>query len=858
MIDPDLEFVSEAEDLLEAARGDLAEWGDRIDSGAVDSALVGRLFRSMHSLKGVTATVGLHQASRLAHEAEELLDRLRTGRQQIDHFLLDSLSESIMLLDGLVHGRTDAVSRCQEMIDLLKAVLQGRRAPSQTLRPPSANLDPDLFQALTATECHRLQTCLEQEREVFLISCSLPMSSVQAMLPDVEHLLRSHGELLATIPGVPGEAGNIDFHLLFSGCLPDNPADQLPKEYRMRVRSVSSHGTSPAPAGDPSRQPAAASAPVVRIDSEKLDSLLEISKNLLLQQGQLKRLFQQCVREGASQASEVLERSFLDVERNLIRLQRSLNDARMVPVGFLFQRMTRVLRAAERQAGKQVRLEMRGKDVALDRQVLEQLHEPLLHLVRNAVDHGIEAPRERLAGGKPAQGLVILEARQQSGQIALEVRDDGRGIDLSKVRARAKALGMVKDADQLSEQQLFDLLFAPGFTTRHATTELSGRGVGMDVVRSQLEALGGLVTIESRPGAGSGITLILPVHKTIMPVLVVSVAGRPYALGLDAVRHVQPCSPAEIEPSESEALDREKACLPHLDLRTYLHAVPDGGRASPYLVVIGLGDNRASLLVDDLQGRREAVIRPFDTLLKQLAGFCGVAELVDAEAVLLLDPGHLIREVKGMNQLRLEPQPCIGGEDGSAEQPAAPCAPPGVSGRHAGFDSRSQDHQDPVPLPRCVGDRGHYLSFFAGGGEYALDIRNVVEIIEEGEWVRIPRAPAGLGGALLWRDQVVPIFERGPRTGEDGRSATCRGTVIVCNNDALRIAIAVERVGLMFNDSGADATEGQSIGSPDDGWLVSGLVCREGLDVGVLDLAALLDFSKEWNSVREKNPYCRR
>ena len=235
---PDLEFVNEAEDLLEAVRRDLEALNEQLVSKSLDALLLDSLFRSLHSLKGLSSSVGLQQAATLAHHLETCLDSLRMGRQEATSHLFGLLDESVTLMEGLVQRRPDSETRCAHMISLLETTCKGDIVSSDLMQQPPANLDPDLYRSLTAFEVQQLQRCLAVGQEVFLISCCLPLSAIDTALPEFEQLLRNHGQLLATIPGGPRDSGRIDFHWLFFGSIHPDLGKHLPLEYRMRLRMV--------------------------------------------------------------------------------------------------------------------------------------------------------------------------------------------------------------------------------------------------------------------------------------------------------------------------------------------------------------------------------------------------------------------------------------------------------------------------------------------------------------------------------------------------------------------------------------------------------------------------------------------
>jgi two-component system chemotaxis sensor kinase CheA len=317
----------------------------------------------------------------------------------------------------------------------------------------------------------------------------------------------------------------------------------------------------------------------------------------------------------------------------------------MVPLRQVFDKLTRVVRRLKLDLGKDVRLELRGADTELDKLIVEQLVDPLMHLVRNAFDHAIESAEERSRAGKRPEGLIQVEATQRGHDVALAVRDDGRGIDADAVRARAVEKGLIAADASLTKKETLELLFLPGFSTRSTVSETSGRGVGLDVVRANVAALGGLVALESTLGQGTLVSLTLPITLAIIQALLVGVADERFAIPLGGVRETLVVSPNDVQRSAGrELLNLRGEALPVLRL-----AEEFGLGASPrdqkqYAVVLGMGDARIALLVDRLEGQQDAVIKPVLGPLRTLRGVAGATELGAQQAVLVLDVSALIED----------------------------------------------------------------------------------------------------------------------------------------------------------------------------------------------------------------------
>jgi len=317
-----------------------------------------------------------------------------------------------------------------------------------------------------------------------------------------------------------------------------------------------------------------------------------------------------------------------------------------VPLRQVFEKLSRVVRRLRRDSGKDVRIEIRGGDTELDKLIVEQLADPLMHVVRNAFDHAIEPAAERVAAGKPAEGVIRLDALQRGNHVVILVSDDGRGIDADAVRAKAERLGLIaRDDASLTRKQILDLVFAPGLSTSPTITETSGRGVGMDVVRENMTALGGLVHVESEPGRGTTVSFTLPITLAIIQALLVGVGDQRFAIPLTSVLETLLVDPGEIQRSEDREfvnLRDEPLPLRRLHREFGLAAAATGTRQA--VVVIGLGDQRVGVLVDRLEGQQDAVIKPIQGPIRAVRGIAGATELGSQGTVLVLDVAALVEE----------------------------------------------------------------------------------------------------------------------------------------------------------------------------------------------------------------------
>jgi len=661
------EFLSEAEEILERMRDDLAACLERASAGdAITPDTLNRLFRSAHSLKGLSGLFGLQALAELAHRIEDLLDAWRLGRAQPTAARLALFEESVELF-GRALGQLASGALATDFGDVvavLIARIAAESAPAAAPRAPQGealDVPPALLRALTEYEEHRLRENLASGRAIYVVNAVLELASFEEKLGEIGTALREVGELLSTLPSPgTGGPGEIRFALLAATDL-----DALALASRLELEPSAIHtaraSREPAPsAAAPLERPAAAEAgegvqesdaatlrsvsDTVRVDVRKLDELMNLVGELALERGALEGFARRLAAEpGAARLAAELERIRRALDRRLQELQASVIEVRMVPLRQVFDKLSRVARRLRLDLGKDARLEVSGADTELDKLIVEELVDPLMHIIRNAFDHGLESAEERRAAGKPAQGVIRLEASQRGNDVAIVVADDGRGVDVERVRARAIECGLVAPGAQLSQRESLDLVFAPGLSTRGEVSETSGRGVGMDVVRSNVSALGGIAAIDSTLGVGTTVTLTLPITLAIIQALVVGVADQRYAIPLNAVREVLiPDADALARSGSRELLALRGEALPVLRLRDEFAVRGGAPAAKPFAVILGLGDARLALLVDRLEGQRDAVIKPIQGPVRSVRGIAGATELGDRSAVLVLDVAALV------------------------------------------------------------------------------------------------------------------------------------------------------------------------------------------------------------------------
>lgn len=634
-------FLSESADYIQAITEGLLA----LESNPNDLEPVEVIFRGAHSLKGMAAAMGYTRTQELTHKMESLMDTVRSRRQLADPTLIDLVLRATdvvrdVIADESSGGKTVDIS---EMVAALIARTEtADTAKSDSQNPPAA--------ARVAGQLDEEGT-LYRARITLEAGCVLKGVRAYMAIKRLSHM----GTVVETVPGAR-EIEDEQFDRSFDIVMRTKSTAEQVQEAAMAVTEVESVSVEvadsvPVPVvADSATQPIASQrartvpklseTQTVRISIGHLDEIVNLVGELVIVRSRLDRIAADVDRADLDDALATLERVSID-------LQQGVMQTRMVPVGNIFNRFPRMVRDLSRDLGKDISLEMGGLDIELDRTVLDEIGDPIVHLLRNSIDHGIEAPEERAAAGKSARGTIRLHAERERDQIRITVSDDGRGMDVERIWAKAVERGLVERAqrDTYSDQDVFLLVCQPGFSTKETATKVSGRGVGMDVVKGKIEYLGGTVHVASNPGQGLMVTLLLPLTLAIIQALLVGNNGRVYALPLSAVDEVLP--PDEVRTSTVDGQPvvvlRDGTAVTRHDLSAL--CCDDGDRARPkaseQLVLLRAGNEIRALAVDQLIGRREIVIKPLSPIFRGVKGFSGAAVLGDGRVALILDPRTL-------------------------------------------------------------------------------------------------------------------------------------------------------------------------------------------------------------------------
>ncbi len=529
-------FLAEAEEIFVAMEQGLVAFEQRPG----DDEILHGLFRGAHTLKGSASLVAFDVVREVAHDLEDVLERLRKRTLAVDDAVVTLLLQSVDVLRGAV---ADAAA--------------GRTAASE------------------AVSAFRLR-------------------------------------LAAAAGARPG------------GLVADGPRESVPHGAEPQERAM------PQPAGG---------GRTLRVDVTKLDRMLNLSGEIAIARGRLGEMLER----GAAGVDEALE-AHREADRLYLDLQELIMKARMVPIGPSFHQHVRTVRDVATAQGKHARLVVEGEDVEVDTAVVEGVRDPLTHMVRNAIDHGIERPEARRARGKDPVGKVVMRAFHEAGSIVIQVADDGEGLDRAKIARKAAAMGLSADSGRMTDEDLARVVFEPGFSTSEQVTEFSGRGVGMDVVRRNVEALRGSVSFDSREGEGTTVTIRVPLTLAIVQGFKIAIADEVYILPLEAVMECLDLPEEETAAgSPFGVVNLRGKPLPYLRLRQLFHA--DGKHpARENVVVVRHGAQTAGIAVDDLLGESSTVIKPLGTMFKGIPGISGSSILGNGRVAMILDVPGLLRE----------------------------------------------------------------------------------------------------------------------------------------------------------------------------------------------------------------------
>jgi two-component system, chemotaxis family, sensor kinase CheA len=645
-------FFEESREGLDAMEAALLA----LDSGSTDHELVHTIFRAAHSIKGGAATFGFADVAAFTHVAESLLEEVRSERRAVDSGLIEVLLRSVdcmrAMLERSSQGRPVADAESEALrVELVQLVSGEIAAPAVAAASQVAPVSgwniaftalPHLLQ--TGNDPLRLFRELQQLGRLEVVRAFIT-DSAPAQLAELDpsqcHLgweLRLHGAVArgdvdAVFDWLDGDCELTVAPLPDAAAVPSVPGVPAPEVAPPAAVAPRTARGTPAASGEGSS---------IRVGIDKVDALINMMGELVITQSMLSDIGEKFE---LSQLGRLRD-GLVQLERATRELQESVMRIRMLPIASVFNRFPRLVHDLERKLDKRVRLELHGEHTELDKTVLEKIGDPLVHLVRNAIDHGLESPAQRKAAGKPETGTLKLNAYHEGGNIVVQISDDGAGLNHAAIVAKAQQRGLIAAGQELSDAEVAELIFQPGFSTAAQATDLSGRGVGMDVVRRNVRDLGGSVGVRSASGKGSTFTITLPLTLAIIDGLVTAVGSERYIVPLtsiveslrlraDAVRKIA---------GGGEVFHFRDEYLPIMRLHRAFacsDAVTDIERG--IVVVIEEDGRRVGLLVDDLLGQQQAVVKSLEAHYRRVQGISGATILSDGSVALIVDVGGVVR-----------------------------------------------------------------------------------------------------------------------------------------------------------------------------------------------------------------------
>ncbi|BFT73053.1 chemotaxis protein CheW [Paenibacillus sp. P36] len=682
-------FIDESKEHLQSLNENLLS----LESNPQDISIVHNIFRSAHTLKGMSATMGFEDIASLTHEMENVLDMVRNSKIEMNSFIFDCIFKSLdsleSMVEDIIQGGTGKADVTPIVVSLRSIVTGEYKTASTTVvtavKEPAKGIEVDEFQfsilqqsidagfLVFYVEVNVNENCVLKAARAYMVFDALErMGEIVKATPSVQEIEQEkfdrsfslyfiskvdHATLEKEILNVSEIESaviiTVDSESLVELSRPRSEVEAARQEIAAAVAAVEAPTPVVAVASTPiaaepvaaAAKPAAGGAPVasrtIRVDIERLDALMNLFSELLIDRVRLEQLASEVKRNDLTETVEHMSRVSSDLQNIVLKL-------RMVPVDSVFNRFPRMIRDLAKSLDKKVDLVITGAETELDRTVIDEIGDPLVHLLRNAVDHGIESISDRLAVGKSEHGTIQLRAFHSGNHVFIEIEEDGRGIYREKILKTALKNGLVtaEQAAKLTDKEVYNLLFASGFSTAEKISDISGRGVGLDVVKTKIQMLGGHVQVDSKPGVGSKFSVQLPLTLSIISAMLVRLGSEKYAIPLSSIVETSAIQKSQIRNIHgNKMVDYRKSVIPLVSLST-LFEVPDFNEdleEETEIVVVRKGDKQVALMVDEFIGQQEIVLKTLGKYLTGLFAISGATILGDGQVALIIDPNALIK-----------------------------------------------------------------------------------------------------------------------------------------------------------------------------------------------------------------------
>lgn len=673
-------FLDESHEHLQSLNDGLLSLEDNME----DTSVVNEIFRNAHTLKGMSATMGFNKIAELTHEMEDVLDLIRKEQLKLNEDIIDTLFKCVdslgQMIDSVGNGEAEDVVDVSDLVKKLSSISKPNQAAAQAAAPAAAaaaapaenkisieltDVDKDVIKQARETGMQAIhvrvtlaETCLLKSARSYMVMNALDeLGDVIKSVPSAEDLEQEkfdHSFDVIIITAAEEKAVQDAVNSISEiSKVETNVIDLAAEEKAAATASAASappKAAAPAPtakkaAPAPAKKAAAAPAKKVhhsqsvRVDIEKLDTLMNLMGELVINKVRLEQIGQT---HRLADLTETLEQ----MDRVTTDLQNIVMKVRMVPVSSVFNRFPRMVRDIAKELNKEINLTIEGEETELDRTVIDEIGDPIMHLLRNSCDHGVEEPDVRESKGKPRAGEVGLIARHEGNNVVIMVTDDGAGIDAAKIRAKAVEKGMIsqEEADKMDDADAVRLIFLPGFSTADHISDISGRGVGMDVVRSKIEALSGHVDVETKIDEGSVFKIKLPLTLAIIQAMLVKVQEEMYAIPLGSIDSTINIQESEIKTVQNkEVIVLRGEIIPIIRMEKMLQVPHVKDSDETFVVVVHTGDAKAGIVVDNLIGQQEIVIKTLGSLFTGLKMFSGATVLGDGRVALILDVATMMQ-----------------------------------------------------------------------------------------------------------------------------------------------------------------------------------------------------------------------
>jgi two-component system chemotaxis sensor kinase CheA len=617
-------FLVESQELLDSISNDLMIMEENID----DMDLINQIFRSFHTIKGTSGFMGFNNITDITHEAEDILNKIRKNELSPNSEITDVLlqvHDVIRVMIDKIKDDDDSHTEVGELLNKLRELNNSDKVSNEITDNSSGVLD-SLLQNDSITKGN------------------------DDFTDDEEALLQ------AAFAEINSQFGNETKH---SNSLSDSitntakieePVKEI-KESQYEENKIASATILSKVDDKGPKKPIPVANETIRIDVKRIETLMDLSGELVLGRNRLSQISNHFESDTGNYKDNVKDLLETTAQINYVtsEIQSAVMKMRMVPVGKLYQKAPRIVRDLSKEFNKKINLVVKGEETEIDRGIIEELNDPLVHMIRNSCDHGIESPEVRLKNGKSETGTVTLDAEQKGNHIVLKISDDGQGMDAERLKTKAIEKGIItfEHAAQMTEREAFQLIFAPGFSTAAKITDVSGRGVGMDVVRTNINKLKGIIEIDSEYGSGSSFIIKLPLTLAIIQGLLIRIENETYAIPLSSVEEVVAVEEGSVSTvNQQEVIKIRTDFYPILRLENVLN-INDENRSllNKNVVIVAIGLNKIGLVVDELLGQQEIVIKSLGQYLGQIKGIAGSTILGDGRVIMILDVADLIKKV---------------------------------------------------------------------------------------------------------------------------------------------------------------------------------------------------------------------